>query len=101
MRRRYSHSLATRTYVEEDVNPAGHIFNIADCMLVLMLGFLVALVTRYSIDLNEIPIENNDITGIEIAMDADQDGEIDNTFEERGAVYYDTSTGKYYFVADK
>ncbi|MDO5118014.1 MAG: hypothetical protein Q4D34_05960 [Eggerthellaceae bacterium] len=100
MRRRYSHSLASHAYVEEDVNPTGHIFNIADCMLVLMLGFLVALVTRYNIDLNEIPVETNDIIGIEIAMDADQDGEIDSTFEERGAVYYDSSTGKYYFVAD-
>lgn len=101
MRRRYSHSLSSHSHIEEDVNPTGHIFNIADCMLVLMLGFLVALVTRYNIDLNEIPVQTNDIIGIEIAMDANQDGEVDDTFEERGAVYYDKSTGKYYFVADR
>lgn len=101
MRRRYSHSLASNPAVEEDVNPGSYIFNIADCMLVLMLGFLVALITRYNIDLNEIPVQTDDIIGIQVAMDADQDGEVDDTYEERGAVYYDKGTGKYYFVANQ
>ena len=89
MRRRYSHSLAGNPPVEEDVNPGSYIFNIADCMLVLML------------DLNEVPIQSDDIIGIQVAMDANQDGEVDDTYEERGAVYYDKSTGKYYFVANQ
>ena len=100
MRRRHSVSLARNQVVDEDVNPTAYMFNIADCMLVLTLGFLVALITRYNIDLNEIPIQTEDIIGIEVAMDADQDGEVDDTFEERGAVYYDKSSGKYYFVSN-
>ena len=101
MRRRYSHSLAGNPPVEEDVNPGSYIFNIADCMLVLMLGFLVALITRYNIDLNEIPVQTDDIIGIQVAMDANQDGEVDDTYEERGAVYYDKGSGKSYFVANQ
>lgn len=97
MRRRYSRSLAEQAVVEEDVNPSTYIINIADCMLVLVLGLLVALITRYNVNLNE---QVDDIIGIEISMDADQDGQVDETYEERGSVYYDKESGKYYFVAN-
>lgn len=101
IRRKYSHALSSQVVVEEDVNPNAYIINIADCMLVLMLGFLVALITRYGVDLNQVvKPETDDITGIEVVMDANQDGEIDDTFEQRGSVYYDSESGKYYFVAN-
>ena len=99
MRRKYSRSLMEQASVEEDVNPSTYIINIADCMLVLVLGLLVALITRYKLDLNQVPVD--DIIGIEISMDADQDGQVDDTYEERGSVYYDKESGKYYYVADK
>ena len=98
MRRRHSRSLMEQASVEEDVNPSTYIINIADCMLVLVLGLLVALITRYKLDLNQVQVD--DIIGIEISMDADQDGQVDDTYEERGSVYYDKESGKYYYVAD-
>ena len=75
-----------------------YINNIADCMLVLVLGFLVALVARYGVDLQAPAEEQEDLVGIEMNMDSDADGEIDDHFESAGTVYRDTQTGKYYLI---
>lgn len=104
MRRKYSRALVANGGAEEDVNPNDYIINIADCMLVLMLGFLVALITRYGIDLSqEVQQERDDvqdIIGIEVVMDVDKDGLVDDQYQELGSVFYDEKTGKYYFVQD-
>lgn len=78
-----------------DVDPNSSLTNIADCMLVLMVGFLLALVARYNIDL--VPQEET-VTGIEVNMDANADGVIDENFTSAGNVYYDSATGNYYLV---
>ena len=80
-----------------DVDPNSSLTNIADCMLVLMLGFLIALVARYNIDL--VPQEDK-VTGIEVNMDADGDGVIDENYTNAGNVYYDSATGNYYLVEE-
>ena len=105
MMRRNSLSLAARaaTAPEEDVHPNAYITNIADCMLVLVLGLLVALVTRYGVDLTATDIvekENRDLIGLEVDLDADHDGVVDGNYEARGTVYYDNATGNYYMVTD-
>ena len=100
LKRRHSVSLARSAAPDEDVNPNSYINNIADCMLVLVLGFLVALVARYGVDL-QAPVEDEtEMTGIEVNMDANDDGAIDDNYEQRGSVYYDSASGKYYFVQD-
>ena len=99
MRRRYGKSLVRPVASEEDVNPSAYVSNLADCMLVLVLGLLVALVARYGLDLTE-PEEEEGITGIEVNLDEDDDGEVDDAYQARGTVYYDEKTGNYYFVAD-
>jgi len=81
---------------EGDVDPNASLTNIADCMLVLMLGFLVALVARYNIDL----VPQDEITGVEVNMDANGDGVIDDNYSAAGMVYFDESTGKYYLVTE-
>lgn len=78
-----------------DVDPNSSLTNIADCMLVLMMGFLVALVARYNIDLAP---QEEEITGVEVNMDANQDGVIDSNYTNAGNVYYDATTDKYYLV---
>ena len=80
-----------------DVDPNSSLTNIADCMLVLMLGFLIALVARYNIDL--VPQEDK-VTGIEVNMDADGDGVIDENYTNAGNVYYDSATDNYYLVEE-
>ena len=98
MRRRHSVALSRAGVPDEDVNPNSYISNIADCMLVLVLGFLVALIARYGVDLQAPSEEEDDLVGIEVNMDADADGEIDDNFESAGTVYRDAQTGRYYFV---
>ena len=99
IRRKHSTSLHRATSaVEEDVNPNSYLTNLADCMLVMTVGLLVALVTRYGVDLQKV--EEEPPTGLEVVMDADGDGEIDDEYQKTGSVYYDESTGKYYMVED-
>ena len=103
LRRRHSVSLsrASSETFEEDVNPNAFLSNITDCMLVLALGFLVAFVARFGLDLQK-PVEEEEprMTGIEVNMDANADGSIDDQYEQRGSVYYDAQTDTYYFVQD-
>ena len=102
MRRRHGVSLVrSRGAAEEDVNPNAYLTNIADCMMALVLGFLVAIVARYGLDL-QAPVEEEDegMTGIEVNLDADGDGQIDDAYQQRGTVYYDEQTGNYYFVEE-
>ena len=40
----------SRGEVGEDVNPSAYIVNLADCMLVLACGFMVALISYWNID---------------------------------------------------
>ena len=101
MRRRYSRSLMrTGTEAGEDVNPNAYITNVGDCMLVLVLGLLVALIARFNINLQEIPEEKPEIVGIEVNMDENEDGVIDDGYAKRGSVYYDEESGNYYFVSE-
>lgn len=98
IRRKHSSSLMRSTGIaEEDVNPNSYLTNLADCMLVMSVGLLVALVAHYGVDL-QTPDEST--TGQEVSMDADGDGEIDDSFEEAGKVYRDSATGKYYMVQE-
>ena len=95
IKRRYGTSLQRTPAESEDVNPSAYITNIADCMLVLVLGLLVALITKYNVDLQK-PVE--ELTGIQVNMDQNGDGIIDDEYEERGSVYYDSATGEYYML---
>ena len=101
IKRRFGVSLARTTQVEEDVNPSEYIVNIADCMLVLLLGMVVALISYYNIDLTQEPESEDDIIGIEVDMDKNQDGVIDAGYDRRGTVYYDEDSGSFYFVDEK
>ena len=98
IRRKHGTSLRRDTgAVEEDVNPNSYLTNLADCMLVMSVGLLVALVMHYGVDLQK---PDPSTAGQEISMDADGDGEIDEGFEEAGKVYRDSATGKYYMVQE-
>ena len=98
IKRRHSISVSRTGAADEDVNPNAYVNNIADCMLVLVLGFLVALVARYGVDLQAPAEEQEEIAGIEVNMDSNADGEIDDHYESAGTVYRDAQTGKYYLV---
>ena len=100
IRRRSSISLqhdgGAPSWRRDDVDPNSSLTNIADCMLVLMLGFLIALVSRYGIDL----VPKEETKGVEVNMDANADGAIDDNYSTAGTVYLDAETGKYYLVEE-
>ena len=89
--------LRTRQMADDDVDPSATLTNLADCMLVVVVGLLVALVAHYGIDLNK---DVQPVTGTEIVLDANESGEIeDEGFTRAGSVYVDAD-GSYYMVQD-
>ena len=98
IRRRHGISLSRQAQAEEDVNPNAYVVNIADCMLVLLLGMIVALIQYYNIDLTQVPEPEEEIIGIEVNLDENDDGIVDAGYQRRGTVYYDEESGSYYFV---
>lgn len=83
----------------EDVNPMNYLSNLADAMLVLAVGIMVALVLHWNVKLlsdgdteNTIPVEEfsqEDFLGTE---------NVPENASHAGEVYYDEETDTYYFV---
>jgi hypothetical protein len=95
MRRRNSRGIAGRSanLVEDPINPLDGVANLADIMLVLAAGIMLALVINWKIDL----------TGLVSRMDAVEtsgDTEVNqNRMQEMDLqVYQDSETGRYYVV---
>lgn len=101
IRRRHGVSLSRASRVQEDVNPNEYLVNIADCMLVLLLGTIVALISYYNVDLTQSGASSEEIIGVQVDMDENQDGIIDAGYQRSGTVYYDSESGSYYFVSEE
>lgn len=86
--------------VGEDVNPSAYIVNLADCMLVLACGFLVALISFYNIDvMPATELTEEDLEQVEPEeMPEDLLAGGGSYFVEAGTVYRDPSTGVLYMV---
>ena len=91
----------------EDQNPMEGVANMADAMLVLAVGIMLALVANWNVDLSNAPaaatatpaptimaapLDENDL----IAVNAD---DIAN-WENFGTIYYDSETQQFYVVKD-
>ena len=84
------------------VNPMDGLGNLADAMLVLAVGIMLALVLNWKLDLTtvtaepeatEAPIEisEDDMRSTSEELDAD-------ALQKVGALYYDEATGTYYAI---
>lgn len=91
----------------EEINPMGGVSNLADAMLVLAVGIMLALIINWNIDVGQTStttqLDTDSMT--EITEDFDSVSEDDLTeelgedgLEEAGKVYVDTDTGKMYLV---
>ena len=94
-------SFRTRKPVEE-VDPMQSLGNIGDVMLVFACGLMVALVMAWQVDLAEFQevdtskeLQQDDIEKITENLYGEG-----NSFVEKGKVYQDPTTGKYYLVED-
>ncbi len=87
--------------VGEDVNPSAYIVNLADCMLVLACGFMVALMSFWNIDLKSVEtVEDSELQEVE---PEDVESDIQNggsAYEQAGTAYRDPKTGKVYIVTE-
>ena len=86
--------------VGEDINPSAYIVNLADCMLVLACGFLVALISFYNIDvMPATELTEDELEQVEPEqMPEDLLAGGGSYFVEAGKVYRDPSTGVLYMV---
>lgn len=89
-----------------------HIANLVDAMLVLAVGIMLALVMSWNLQISSAGKISVDEKNVDVnrqekisefteehVKDIDKDKEIDvSGFEQKGSVYYDPETGKYYIT---
>lgn len=95
-----------RLSVGEDVNPLDGLINLADIMLVLAAGLMLALIINWNIDIGDTGGEAMSVSqGEEVTENMQGLGQdsaenaVDYTqYEKMGIVYKDPVTGKLYMV---
>lgn len=91
-----------RETIGEDVNPSAYIVNLADCMLVLACGFMVAMISFWNIDVSPTMEEISEEEQLEeidpetLPENLESGGSF---YEEAGVVYRDPATGQLYLVS--
>ena len=91
--------------IDNTVNPMDGLGNLADAMLVLAVGIMLALIINWKVDITTFGVETPETeeTEEQIAIDAgdlqDPAEQPDETDMQRvGALYFDEATGSYYAV---
>ena len=93
----------------ESSDPMSGLSNLADCMLVLACGLMVALVVHWNLDVTpryEVVEETGNLTTVEdspelaVRGSQDEDPEADDVYENLGTLYRDPSTGKMYYLRE-
>jgi len=85
----------------EDVNPSAYIVNLADCMLVLACGVIVALVAYFDVDLTGVrELKDDDMKPVDPETMPEDIGEGGTYYVEAGTVYMDPATGQLYMVEE-
>ena len=95
---------------DEIANPMDSVANLVDVMLVLVVGFMLALIINWNLDVGSIAHLTPDEEQAEAALEFDGDymEEIDSegedidsrAMEKLGSVYFDEATGRYYIIVD-
>lgn len=89
---------------QEGVNPMDGVANLADVMLVLACGLMLALVINWDVDISP-KADGGAGRAKEVEQEVELSGEqgekLDEaSLEDMGRVYRDTTTGKWYLVSD-
>lgn len=91
----------SRKMVGEDVNPSAYIVNLADCMLVLAVGVIVALVSYWNIDIAPVEeLQQEDLEEIDPETLPEELGSGGSFYQEAGIAYRDPSTGALYLLTE-
>ena len=89
----------------DDVDPMGGLGNLADAMLVLAVGIMLALIMNWHVSISggyTTEVEQGNMTEVDAsvlqeAAEVGESGEASN-YEEKGTVYVDKETGTMYLV---
>lgn len=85
----------------EDVNPSAYIVNLADCMLVLACGFMVALISYWNIDVTPAQeLDGEQLEEVDPETMPEDVTEGGSYYIEAGKVYQDPNTGQLYMVQE-
>lgn len=106
MRRLRDRSLRARTD-DAPVSPMDSVSNLADAMLVLAVGIMLALILNWNVDISSVSsasqtdapqmsFESDDLSESDSSA-----GTIEADLTEMGKVYYDEKTGTYYIVQNE
>lgn len=91
---------------QETANPMDGLGNLADAMLVLAVGIMLALIIHWNVDITipdadtpeqteqQIPIDPNDLQDASDTASSEDMSHI-------GEIYYDEATGTYYAVMEE
>lgn len=87
-----------------DADPMSGVANIVDCMLVFMLGLIIALVAYWNIALPDkelVQLNKRDLSEVEdVQQVLSQITVSESVYEELGTVYRDPFTNKLYMLAE-
>lgn len=87
---------------KDEADPMASVANIADIMLVFACGLMMALVTVWNIDFTPLSeLQDKQLEAIDTPEDMPEDmTDAGNAYVEKGMVYQDPKTGKYYMVTE-
>ena len=104
MRRLSARSLCSRSD-DAPVNPMDSISNLADAMLVLAVGIMLALIINWNVDISSAgqtaDTPADPAISFELTESQSSAGTIEGDLTEMGKVYYDKETGTYYIVENQ
>lgn len=80
-------------------SPMENVANLVDAMLVFACGLMLALITRYNVNLQILDVQTmTEVTDVEI-MEQDPNSEsAGSAYNELGMVYQDPETGTMYLI---
>ena len=87
---------------EESVNPMDGLGNLADAMLVLAVGIMLALIINWQVDIGAASSQVEEETQIPITEEDMQETQaVDReALQPVGTLYYDETTGLYYAATE-
>lgn len=100
IRRKSGGRLTRQFHHEEDVNPMEGTSNLADAMLVLAVGIMLALIMNWNVDLTDV-VDMEELDADSLSEEEVEVVEQDQALQEKGVVYQDPDTGKYYIKVEK
>lgn len=86
---------------EEDINPNAYITNLVDCMLVLAVALMVALVVSNNVKLDTTEIVQGEKVEVENLEDLANQSAEGLGYTALGTTYQDPQTGKLYLIREE